>query len=118
MSSKRKLKEEKEGSIKKLKIVPNDPFKDRYAEMVVEIPNVCILEACTKFFQEEGPNPLRFEIKSYKSELNGTAKTICGETLFVEDCRLTLTLIYEKDKKDKMTELLDQRFPLWSSSNK
>jgi hypothetical protein len=100
------------GSVnKKAKIIAKDPFVDRYAEMSVEIPNLCVGEVCNKLFGDNVMNPLKFEIKSYKSEYSGTAKTVCGETLFIEECKVTLIIIYEKDKKEDLIRVLNDRFP-------
>lgn len=99
------------GSVKKGKIVVKDPFLDRFAEVTVEIYDLSMNEICDKFFGNNVENPLKFEIKNYKSELVGVSKTVCGETRFIEDFRATLTITFEKEKKDLMINLLTDRFP-------
>lgn len=98
------------GSSKKLKLTAKDPFEGRFGEMSVDIPDTCIAEVCGKLFGDERSTP-RFEIKSYKSELVGVAKTVCGETRFIEESKVCLLLTYEKDKKDDMVTLLTECFP-------
>ena len=117
MSSKKRVKSENieilagGSNSKKSKIIPRDPFEGRFAEIMVEIPNVCMMEVCSKLFNDETPPPLRFEIKSYKSELSGTAKTVCGETLFIEESKVSFVIVYEKGKKEDLVRLLNDRFP-------
>ena len=98
------------GSNKKLKLTAKDPFAGRFGEVNVEIPDMCIPEVCNKLFNPDVEKP-RFEIKSYKSELLGVAKTMCGETQFIEESKVTLLLIYEKEKKETLIKLLTDCFP-------
>lgn len=98
------------GSTKKLKLTARDPFAGRFGEVNVEIPDMCIAEVCNKLFDPELEKP-KFEIKSYKSELVGVAKTVCGETQFIEESRVILLLIYEKEKKEALIKLLTECFP-------
>lgn len=95
---------------KKGKFTVQDPFAGRFGEVSVEIHNMTMKDICYKLF-DEGEKAFKYEIKSYKSELNGYAKTVCGETRFIEDSKVVLVITYEKEKKDEMTELLTSRFP-------
>jgi cyanate lyase len=96
---------------KKAKIQPRDPFADRYADIIVEVPNMCLGEICAKLFGEGVMNPLKFEIKSYKSEYSGVAKTVCGETQFIEESKVSVVITYEKDKKEDLIKVINERFP-------
>lgn len=99
------------GSInKKAKLQPKDPFIEKYATLTVEIPNLCLGEICNKFFGDN-LNPLKFEITSYKSEYSGVAKTVCGETMFIEESKVSVVLTYEKDKREDLIKLVNERFP-------
>lgn len=115
MSGKRKVKVETEvlgsGSIgKRLKLPVQDPFADRYAEVSVELHNLNLQDICAKLF-DKTENSFKYEIKSYKSEFSGYSKTVCGETLFIEESKTVVVITYQKDKKEDMTELLLKRFP-------
>lgn len=94
---------------KKSKFMIKDPFADRFGEVVVEVYDMNMSEICDKLFHEE--SPLKYEIKSYKSELVGVSRTVCGETRFIEDFKASLVITYEKEKKDAMVEVLTSRFP-------
>lgn len=99
------------GSVsKKAKIQPRDPFVEKYATISVEIPNMCLGEICSKFFGDN-VNPFKFEISSYKSEYSGVAKTVCGETMFIEESKVVVIITYEKDKKEELIKLINERFP-------
>lgn len=99
------------GSInKKAKIQPKDPFAEKYATLTVEVPNMCLGEICSKFFGDN-VNPFKFEISSYKSEYSGVAKTVCGETMFIEESKVVVIITYEKDKKEELIKLINERFP-------
>ena len=124
MSSKKRVKPElidtlMGGSVaKKAKIQPKDPFQDRFADVSVEIPNCGMCDVYSKFFGEGVVNPLKFEVKSYKSELAGTSKTVCGETLFIEETKTSLVITYEKEKKEDFIRILNERFPYCTYSFK
>lgn len=99
------------GSInKKAKIQPKDPFAEKYATLTVEVPNMCLGEICNKFFGENN-NPFKFEITSYKSEYAGVAKTVCGETMFIEESKVSVVLTYEKDRREELVKIVNERFP-------
>lgn len=98
------------GSNKKLKLTAKDPFAGRFGEVSVEIPDLCIAEVCNKLFSGDFDKP-KFEIKSYKCELVGVAKTMCGETQFIEESKVTLLMVFEKEKKDLLIQLLTDNFP-------
>ena len=98
------------GSCKKSKLPVRDPFAGKYAEMVLEIFNTQLNEICDNLFNKL-EKPCRFEIKSYKYEISGVNKTVCGESCFLEESKATLIITYEKEKKDDMIELVTGRFP-------
>ena len=98
------------GSCKKSKFPIKDPFADKYGEMTLEIYNLQLCEICeTLFIKNE--EPLKFEIKSYKYEISGVNKTVCGESRFLEESKAVLLITYEKEKKDCMIEMVTERFP-------
>lgn len=98
------------GSIgKKSKGQFKDPFADRFGEVLVEIMDLGMPDICEKLFG--GEHKLKFEVKSYKSELIGVSKTVCGETRFIEDFRASLVITYEKEKKEEMIDELVSKFP-------
>lgn len=98
------------GSNKKLKLTARDPFAGRFSEATVEIPDMCIAEVCNKLFDPEREK-IKFEIKNYKCELVGVAKTVCGETQFIEESKVVLLLIFEKEKKETLVNMLTECFP-------
>lgn len=98
------------GSVgKKGKTMFKDPFADRFGEVNVEISDLGMPEICEKLYS--GEHKVKFEVKSYRSELIGVSRTVCGETRFVEDFRASLVITYEKDKKDEMIDELITKFP-------
>lgn len=98
------------GSVgKKSKAQFKDPFADRFGEVLVEIMDLGMSDICEKLFG--GEHKLKFEVKSYKSELIGVSKTVCGETRFIEDFRASVVITYEKDKKQEMIDELVSKFP-------
>lgn len=99
------------GNAKKSKIVPVDPFGDKYSEVNLEIFNTPldkIFEILCTNFDEGTP---RFEIKTYKSVLSGYSKTLCGETRFQEEFQVLVTIVFETEKKDQMESFIKARLP-------
>lgn len=97
--------------MKKMKIVPKDPFEDRYAEMNLEIPNVSITDVMGKLFGPDVEYPCKYQVTSYHCEMSGVARTLCGETMFTEETKTCLALAYEKEKKQPLLDFLNTLFP-------
>ena len=99
------------GSIaKKAKIIPKDPFEGEFKQMFVEVPNEFMNGAMEKLFEKQTPE-LRFEVTSYRSEISGVVKTVCGVSRFVEETRTSFTLTYETGKKEQIIAMLNELFP-------
>lgn len=100
------------GSVKKMKNPLKDPFEGRFGEVVVEVYDIAVPDFANRLYQptEDGDAP-KFEIKSYRSECMGVAKTVCGETRFIEELKGCFVLIYEVAKKDELIKILTERFP-------
>ena len=98
------------GSCKKSKFPIRDPFADKYGEMLLEIYNLQLCEICDTLFAKN-EKMIKFEIKSYKYEISGVNRTVCGESRFLEESKAVLTITYEKERKDDMVELITDRFP-------
>lgn len=98
------------GSNKKPKNPIKDPFADRYKDVVVEVFNLNMPEICDKLFMKN-ENPIRYEVKSYRFEIRGISKTVCGESCFLEESNATIVITYEADKKEELIALLQERFP-------
>lgn len=96
---------------KKIKIIPKDPFEGKYGEIDVEVGNMYMGQVMEKLFNPEEPKPFCYEIRKYTSQYSGVAKTLWGETMFEEECRLTFTIIFQKGKKEQMIELLTEKLP-------
>lgn len=86
-----------------------DPFIDKYSEVCVELYGMTLKEVCDKLFIPD--KPFKYEIKSYKSEFSGVSKTVCGETMFLEESKINLVITYQKDKKEEIIALLGDCFP-------
>ena len=96
---------------KHLKLIPIDPFKNRFEDVRVLVPNMCTVEVCRRLSTPiEGENVL-YEIKSYKCSVKGKIKTFCGETGFIETSKIAMVLSYEKEKKERFLEYLKEIFP-------
>ena len=95
---------------KKMKIEPRDPFLNRYVEISLDVPNTTMSEVMEKFFGEGVVNPSPVQITKYRTEQSGVAKTICGETLFVEEIKTSFSLVCPTEKKQIWLDELNKRF--------
>ena len=102
---------------KKAKIVPKDPFEGEYKQIFVEVPNEFMNNVLEKLFNRD-TSACRYEVTSYRSEISGISKSICGVTKFVEETRSFLTLTYEANKREEMIRVLNELFPYCSFSDK
>lgn len=96
---------------KKIKIVPKDPFEGKYGEIEVEVGNMYMGQVMELLFNREEVRPFNYEITRYTSQYSGVTKTLWGETMFEEECRLTFTLVFQKGKKEEMLEILNKKIP-------
>lgn len=96
---------------KKLKIIPKDPFEGKYGEIEVEVGNMYMGQVMEKLFNNEETRPFNYEIRKYMSQYSGVAKTLWGETMFEEECRLSFTIVFQKGKKEEMIEILNNKIP-------
>lgn len=105
------------GSCKKPRTPIKDPLAERYKDVVVEVFNLNMPEICDKLFMKP-EKPIRYEVKCYRFEIQGVAKTVCGESCFLEESKASITITYEVDKKDDFINLLQERFPTCTYSFK
>ena len=96
---------------KKIKIVPKDPFAGKYGEMEVDVVNMYMVQVMELLFPQDEIRPFKYEISRYTSQYSGVAKSLWGETMFEEECRVSFVLVYERDKKDEMIEILNKKIP-------
>lgn len=99
---------------KKIKIVPKDPFEGKYGEIEVEVGNMYMGQVMELLFNRDEVRPFNYEITRYMSQYSGVAKTLWGETMFEEECRLSFTLVFQKGKKEEMLEILNKKIPTCS----
>ena len=92
------------------------PSNKRKSESV-EVFNLNMPEICDKLFAKT-ENPIRYEVKCYRFEIQGVSKTVCGESCFLEESKASITITYEVEKKDEFIALLQDRFPTCTYSFK
>lgn len=96
---------------KKMKIVPKDPFEGKYGEVEVDVANYFMGQILDMFFNSNEIRTFNYQITKFSSMHNGVSKTLFGETLFEEECRVSFTMVYEKGKKDEMIEMIKKKLP-------